>query len=71
MNKIKNKWLRITGIVSSMIVIALLARPLISTLLGEKISVFLFWIIQWIHGCYRLCCFSYYRTPNYLYNRTS
>lgn len=37
MKKIQNKWLRILGIVSSMIGIALLARPLISTLLGEKL----------------------------------
>lgn len=37
MNKIKNKWLRITGVVLSMIGIALLARPLISTLLGKKL----------------------------------
>lgn len=37
MKKIQNKWLRILGIVLSMIGIALLARPLISTLFGEKL----------------------------------
>ena len=38
MKKVKNKWLRIVGIVSSMIGIALLARPLISAVLGEKLA---------------------------------
>ena len=48
MKKIQNKWLRILGIVSSMIGIALLVRPLISTLFGEKLVFSFFGLFN---GC--------------------
>ena len=71
MKKFKNKWLRIAGIVLSMTGIALLARPLISALFGKKISILVFGLVQWIHGCYCLGCFPYYRASDHLHNGTS
>lgn len=37
MIKIRNKWLRITGIILSMIGLALFVRPFICAVLGEKL----------------------------------